>query len=160
MALAASAPVACAPLVALLPDHDPNAVQAVACVEDQVRVDPLPLLTVLGLADKETVGVGWVTETVVDWLAFPPGALQVRVYEAFAVSVPVDWVPLKALPPDQAPEAVQAVALVEDQVSAAAEPLSTVLGLALSVTVAEGLGLTVTVVDWTALPPAPVQVSV
>lgn len=152
--------MACEPLMALLPDHDPKAVQAVACVEDQVSVDPLPLLTVLGLADRETVGAGWVTETVVDWLALPPGPLQVRVYVAFAVSVPVERDPLKACAPAQAPEAVQAVALVEDHVSVAAEPLSTVLGLALKVTVADGFELTVTVVDWTALPPAPVQVSV
>jgi hypothetical protein len=79
---------------------------------------------------------------------------------AFAVSVPVERDPLKACAPAQAPEAVQAVALVEDHVSVAAEPLSTVLGLALKVTVADGFELTVTVVDWTALPPAPVQVSV
>jgi hypothetical protein len=117
-------------------------------------------LTVLGLAVKETDGVGWLTDTVVDWLAFPPGPLQVRVYVAFAVSVPVDRDPLRAWAPAQAPEAVQAVAFDEDHVSVAAEPLSTVLGVALRVTVAEGFGLTVTVVDCTALPPAPVQVSV
>jgi len=158
--LALRAPVACEPLADLLPDHDPKAVQTVACVEDQVSVDPLPLLTVLGLAVKETDGVGWLTDTVVDWLAFPPGPLQVRVYVAFAVSVPVDRDPLRAWAPAQAPEAVQAVAFDEDHVSVAAEPLSTVLGVALRVTVAEGFGLTVTVVDCTALPPAPVQVSV
>jgi hypothetical protein len=79
---------------------------------------------------------------------------------AFAVSDPVDWEPLKAWEPDHAPEAVQAVALVDDQARVAAEPLGTVLGLALKATVAVGFGLTVTVVDWTALPPAPVQVSV
>jgi hypothetical protein len=50
--------------------------------------------------------------------------------------------------------------LFEDQVRVAPAPLGTVLGLALNVTVAVGFGLTVTVVDWTALPPAPVQVSV
>jgi len=79
---------------------------------------------------------------------------------AFVVSDPVDWEPRKACAPDHAPEAVQAVALLDDQVRVAPEPLATVLGLALKVTVAVGFGLTVTVVDWTALPPAPVQVSV
>jgi hypothetical protein len=79
---------------------------------------------------------------------------------AFVVSDPVLWEPLKAWDPDHAPEAVQAVALVEDQLRVAPEPLATVLGLALKVTVAVTLGLTVTVVDWTALPPAPAQVRV
>jgi hypothetical protein len=64
------------------------------------------------------------------------------------------------LDPDQAPEAVHAVALVDDHDSVAPAPLATVLGLALKLTVAVGWGLTVTVVDWTALPPAPVQVKV
>jgi hypothetical protein len=77
---------------------------------------------------------------------------------AFVVSDPVLWEPLKAWEPDHPPEAVQAVALLDDQLRVAAEPLATVLGLALKVTVAVGFGLTVTVVDWTALPPAPEQV--
>jgi hypothetical protein len=34
-----------------------------------------------------------------------------------AVSAPVDWVPLTALVPDQPPEAVQLVALVDAQVN-------------------------------------------
>ncbi len=66
---------------------------------------------------------------------------------AFAVEAPVDCDPLVALAPDQAPEAVQAVALVDDHVRVDAAPLATVLGLALIATVAVGLGLTVTVVD-------------
>ena len=32
----------------------------------------LPLVTVLGPADKVTVGAGVVTETVADWVALPP----------------------------------------------------------------------------------------
>jgi hypothetical protein len=78
---------------------------------------------------------------------------------AFAVSDPVLCVPLVVLLPDQPPEAVQAVALVEDHESVAALPLATVLGLALKLTVAPGRGVTVTVVDWAAVPPSPVQVS-
>ncbi len=62
--------------------------------------------------------------------------------------------------PDQAPEAVQAVALVDDQAKVEAAPLATVLGLAFMLTVALGVLLTVTVADWAAVPPAPVQVSV
>ena len=62
----------CEPLVALLPDHPPEAVHAVALVADQVRVELAPLATVLGLADKVTTGAGGVTETVADWFALPP----------------------------------------------------------------------------------------
>jgi len=66
---------------------------------------------------------------------------------AFAVSAPVDCDPLMALLPDQAPEAVQEVAWVDDHVNVEAAPLATVLGLALKLTVAVGVGLTVTVAD-------------
>jgi hypothetical protein len=51
------------------------------------------------------------------------------------------------LVPDQAPEAVHEVALVDDQVKVALLPLVTVLGLAPILTVAVCFGLTVTVVD-------------
>jgi hypothetical protein len=53
---------------------------------------------------------------------------------------------------------LQAVALVEDQVSVDDAPLLTVLGLAFMVTAGLGV-LTVTVADWAALPPGPVHVS-
>jgi hypothetical protein len=42
------------------------------------------------------------------------------------------------LDPDQAPEAVHAVALVDDHESVAPAPLATVLGLALKLTMAVG----------------------
>ena len=77
-----------------------------------------------------------------------------------ALSAPVDWEPLTALLPDQPPEAVQAVALLETQLTVELPPLATVLGLALMLTVAPGAALTVTVADWAALPPLPVQLSV
>ena len=77
-----------------------------------------------------------------------------------AVSAPLDCEPLTGLAPDQAPEAVQAVALVADQVSVALLPLATVLGFAASVMVGTGC-VTETVADWAALPPPlPLQVSV
>jgi hypothetical protein len=75
------------------------------------------------------------------------------------LSAPVDFDPIVASLPDQAPEATQEVALVEDQAKVAALPLATVLGLALSVTVG-GREVTVTVADCAALPPVPVQVNV
>jgi hypothetical protein len=51
-------------------------VQEVAFKADQVNVEPLPLATVLGLATKLTVGAGAETDTVTDWLALPPGPIQ------------------------------------------------------------------------------------
>jgi hypothetical protein len=42
----------------LLPDQAPPAVHAVALLDDQLSVELLPLLTVLGLALKDTVGAG------------------------------------------------------------------------------------------------------
>jgi hypothetical protein len=75
-----------------------------------------------------------------------------------ADSAPVDCEPLKALVPDQAPEAVQAVALVADQLNVALLPLVTALGPTLRLTVG-ARDLTETVADWTAVPPGPEQVS-
>jgi hypothetical protein len=78
--LAVSAPVDCEPLTVLAPDQDPEAVQAVALVADQVRAELLPLATVLGLVARVMVGTGWVTETVADCAALPPPApVQLRV---------------------------------------------------------------------------------
>ena len=64
------------------------------------------------------------------------------------------------LAPDQAPEAVHEVALLDDQVRVDALPLLIVLGLALRLTVGEEFVLTAMVADCAALPPLPVQVSV
>ena len=76
---------------------------------------------------------------------------------ALAVSAPVDCEPLTGLVPDQPPEAVQEVALVEVHVNVELPPLATVLGLAPRLTVAVFFGLTVTFVDWAAVPPSPLQ---
>ena len=72
---------------------------------------------------------------------------------------PVDCEPFTALVPDQAPEAVQEVALAEDQLSVALPPLAIALGPTLKLTVGVG-DFTETVVDCAALPPGPVQVKV
>jgi len=69
--------VDCEPLMAFAPDQAPAAVQVVALIEDQVNTALPPLATVLGLAARETVAAGWVTETVVDWVALPPVPVQV-----------------------------------------------------------------------------------
>jgi hypothetical protein len=77
--LPVSAPVDCEPPVgALAPDQAPDAKQDVALVTDQVKAELLPLATVLGAADKVTVGAGVVTETVADWVALPPPPVQLR----------------------------------------------------------------------------------
>jgi len=61
-----SAPVDWAPLVALLPDHPPEAVQAVALAEVHVSVELPAEAIVLGLALKVTLGADDVTDTVAD----------------------------------------------------------------------------------------------
>lgn len=72
---------------------------------------------------------------------------------------PVDCEPLTGLVPDQAPEAVQEVAFVEDQVIDDPLPLVTVLGFALRLMLGAA-AVTETVADCAALPPVPVQVRV
>jgi hypothetical protein len=158
--LAVSAPIDCEPPVAALaPDQAPEATQDVALVADQLSMELPPLATVLGFAAKLTVGAGVVTETVADWAALPPLPVQLRVYVALAVSAPVLCDPLTGLAPDQDPEAVQAVALVADQVSAELLPLATVIGFAARLMVGTGC-VTETVADCAALPPLPVQLRV
>jgi hypothetical protein len=71
---------------------------------------------------------------------------------------PVDSVPLAALVPDQAPEAVQEVAFLLDHVSFEESPTLSELGLAWRVT-SGAEALTVTVAVWVAKPPGPLQAS-
>jgi hypothetical protein len=61
----------------LLPDHAPEAVQDVALVEDQFRVELLPLVIELGFTLNATVGAGCLTDTAADCEALPPGPVQV-----------------------------------------------------------------------------------
>jgi hypothetical protein len=68
----------------------------------------------------------------------------------------VDCEPLTFLAPDQAPDAVQEVALVDDQIRDAALPRVIELGLALKLTLGAA-AFTDTVADCAALPPAPVH---
>jgi hypothetical protein len=76
VAFAVSVPVDCVPLMALGPDHAPEAVQAVALVEDHVRVDEAPLFTLLGLTKKVIVGAVASTDTLADCVALPPAPVQ------------------------------------------------------------------------------------
>ena len=156
---AVSAPVLEEPLVARLPDHAPEAVQLVALVDDQVRVEDSPLATLVGFAVSVTVGAGEVVVTVTDRLVVPPLPVHDNVNVVFAVSAEVAWLPLVAFEPLQPPEAVQLVALLVDHVRVDDPPLTTEAGLAVSVTVG-ALDATVTLAVRLALPPAPVQVRV
>lgn len=125
-----------------------------------MRVDAPPLVTLVGLALNDTVGAGGAeTVTVADCAAEPPAPVQVRVNFVVAVSAGVVCEPAVASVPLQPPEAVQAVALVEDQVSADVAPLLTVTGFAVKVTAGAGL-VTDTVADCAAFPPLPLHVSV
>ena len=131
-----------------------------ALVEVQVKVDALPLVTLEGLALNDTVGAGGAeTVTVADCDAEPPAPVQVRVNFVVAVRAAVDFVPAVASEPLQPPEAVQAVALVDDQVNADVAPLLTVAGFTVRVTAGAGV-VTDTVADCAALPPVPLQVRV
>jgi hypothetical protein len=136
--LADTAPVDCEPLSALLPLQPPEAAHAVALVLDQVSVEALPAFTLLGAALSVTIGALLETVTVADCVAEPPGPWQVSSYSVVLVRVPVDVVPLVGTLPCQPPEAVQAAAPAEDQVSVELPPLLTVVGAALSVIDAVG----------------------
>jgi hypothetical protein len=140
----------------LVPDQAPEAVQDVAFVAAQVKVELRPLATVLGLAAKVMVGAGELTDTVADCVAVPPVPVQLREYVSLALSAPVGCEPATAFAPDHPPEAVHEVAFEADHVNVEPLPLATVLGLAVRVTIGAGAE-TATVTDWLALPPGPVQ---
>jgi len=125
----ASAPVGSVPLVALAPDQAPEAVQPVASVDDQVRVELAPLASACGLALIVTAG-GDTTVTVADFTSLPPAPVHLRVKVLVLTRAPVDSVPLVPLAPDQAPEAAQPLASVDDQVRKEPVPLAIACGLA------------------------------
>jgi hypothetical protein len=77
--VAARLPVDCVPLKAFVPVQAPEAAQALALDDDQFSVAALPLVTVLGLAPKLTVGAAAVTDTSADCVALPPVPVQVSV---------------------------------------------------------------------------------
>ena len=154
-----NAPLDWLPEIALLPDHAPEARQELASVDDQLRVEELPLITEVGFAVSDTMGTGAVTVTLADALAVPPSPVQTMAKVLELVNTPLDWLPEVALMPSHAPEAVQELASVDDQVRMEESPLTTEVGFAVSDTVGSGGGgvLTVTVVEAPALPPEPVQ---
>lgn len=123
------------PLSPFEPLQPPAAVQKVALLLDQVSIDEAPEFTLLGLALNVTLGALPATVTVADCVADPPGPVQVSSYSVVLASVPVDCAPLVETVPCQPPEAVQAVAPVDFQERVAVPPLSTVVGLAVKVSI-------------------------
>jgi hypothetical protein len=152
--------VDCEPLSPLAPLHPPDALQEVALLLDQVSEEEAPEFTVLGVAVRVTTGALLETVTVADCVAGPPAPVQVSSYSVVFVRVPVGQLPLVATLPCQPPEAVQAVAPTELQVSVELPPLLTVVGAAVSVTDALAGGPTTTSTDCVAVPPDPVHASV
>jgi hypothetical protein len=146
--LAVKAPVLWVPptaTVPLQPAPPPEAVQDVALVELQVRVEASPFATVVGCALRVAVGSGGAVTVTVTLAALlvPPAPVQVSEYEVLLDSAPVLCVPLTASAPLQPPAAVQPVALVELQVRVADPPVSTVAAETLSEAVGTGGGVTV-----------------
>jgi hypothetical protein len=74
------------------------------------------------------------------------------------VSAPVESEPLRLLLPDQAPEALQEAAWLEDQLKVDEAPLAMLLGAAVSVTVGASCAID-TMTCCVATPPGPSQVS-
>jgi hypothetical protein len=72
-----SGPVDFEPLEPRVPDHAPDAEQLLAFVLLQVSVAAPPGATVLGSAVSVTWGAPTLTVTVADWVAEPPGPVQV-----------------------------------------------------------------------------------
>jgi hypothetical protein len=101
--------VDCAPLMALLPDQPPEAVQAVALTADHFRVELALEASVLGLALRVIVGADELTDTVAVWVALPPEPVHLSVKVESALRAPVDCDPLTAFVPDQPSEAVHEV---------------------------------------------------
>jgi hypothetical protein len=82
-------PVDCDPLGPRVPDHEPEAVQAVAFWLVHVMFEAPLDKSVLGLACTDTMGESAPTVTVVDWVAEPPGPVQVNANSAVLVTAPV-----------------------------------------------------------------------
>ena len=69
----------CVPLAASAPLQPPLAVQEVAFVLDQVRVEVLSEAIVVGLAESVTVGAGATVTVALTGAVVPPAPVQVSV---------------------------------------------------------------------------------
>jgi hypothetical protein len=153
-----SAPVDWVPLVALLPDHAPEAAQDVALWVLQASEDEAPACTLLGAALKLTSGAALLTVTVTDCEAEPPGPVQVNSNSVVFDRAPLDHMPWVATAPFQPPLAKHSVAATVDQRRIDAADWVSVVGSAVNVIVGAALRLTVTCRDSVDEPPAPTQV--
>ena len=115
----------------------PPAVQEVALVEDQVRVERPSYATGFGEAVRVAVGAeGEFTFTVTDARGeVPPGPVHWKVKVVAEVRGLVRPLPERVLELDQGPPAVQEVALVEDQVRVERPSYATGFGEAVRVAV-------------------------
>ena len=68
----------CEPLSDFAPDQPPEALQAEALADAQLKAALPPLVIELGVALRRTLGGAALTETVADWVALPPAPVQVR----------------------------------------------------------------------------------
>ncbi len=152
-------PVGCEPARAFAPVQASPATQDVAFCDDQLSVAADPLVIVLGIAPKLTVGTAGATEITADCVAMPAGPVQLKVYVVVAASAAVVTEPLSGSVPLQAPDPVHAVALIVVHVTLAVWPAVTELGVALMAMLG-AVEATVTVVDWAAVPPGPMQVRI
>jgi hypothetical protein len=154
-----SAPVEFVPFTAFVPLHPSDAVQLVALVELHVSEEDPPAATAPGLAVIDTVGTDAVTATLAVAEVVPPLPVQLSTKVEEEVSGPVDPEPLTDLAPLHPSDAVQLVALVEDQVSVDEPPEATVPGLAEMETVGAPDCVTMTEAEPCDVPPLPVQLS-
>ena len=145
------------PLVALAPDQLPDALHEVASVLLQESCVVAPLAMLDGVAVSVTVG-GVAIVTVFVSLPVPPIPVQVSVNVVLVSRPSLPVLPLVALAPDQPPDALHDVASVLLQESCVVEPLATLDGVAVRLTV--GSGTTVTDFASLPVPPGPVHVSV
>ena len=76
--LTVRAPVLCVPLGDLVPLQPPEAVQEVALVELQVKVEAAPRATEIGFAVRVTVAAGVTVTVTVEALLVPPVPVQVK----------------------------------------------------------------------------------
>lgn len=146
--VAESGPTGSMPDVALVPLQLPDPVQLVAFWLDQVKV-LLPFApTEVGLALRVILGTPVIsaTPTLTDLDALPPDPVQLKVNVDATVSEPIVWLPVVALLPDHAPDAVQDVAFAAVQASTVDPPDVTDVGFADSVIAGAGVALATVIV--------------
>ena len=122
------------PLIASAPVQPPLAVQDVAFVLDQVRVELPPEEMAVGLADSVTVGAAGFTVTVAVWVAAAPAAfVTVREYIVVTGGVTLTVCPLVTA---MFPGAMTPVPLAKTAVKLEELPVVIAAGLAVKLVMA------------------------